>query len=209
MSMSVRENLLPMPNVDHSAKNLNIKRHSSGFYWQFISLLTLSDRTNGLLVNATLKVSSKKAKPHLKRSVNLRNAAASTAKYQVPWYAASIALHAWYAYWVAYEIFVWHKPIDQINILNYVGAAISISCVWAGTRIWKNKTKTAGKTKQQKMQPDTPEPLREQIQVPQASSNGSACTHHLGYLHERHKSKDIPSECLMCEKVIECFSPKK
>lgn len=39
----------------------------------------------------------------------------------------------------------------------------------------------------------------------------TSCMHHFGYLSKSSRGKDIPEECITCEKVVECmlFKPKK
>jgi hypothetical protein len=92
-----------------------------------------------------------------------------------------------------------------VNIANYAGAIAAISLTWAGTKLWK-KTNDAPKPNQQKPQPKKTQPLKQQPQTP---TNKTTCPHHYGYLHERKKTKEIPTECLTCQKIIECFHPKK
>jgi hypothetical protein len=111
-------------------------------------------------------------------------------------------------FWIAYEIFVWQKPITEVNIANYAGAIAAISLTWAGTKLWK-KPNGAAKPNQQKPQPKKTQPLKQQPQPPRAPSSKPACPNHYGYLHERQETNEIPTECLTCQKVIECLHPKK
>jgi hypothetical protein len=149
-------------------------------------------------VNITVKALPKKRRHQTTRNPSFNIPAASMIKYQALWYATFIVLYIWFLYWVSYDFFVWHKPIAEVNLVNYVGSIVSIAFIWAGTKIWKRNRIEAGNL-QQKLQ-----------KMPQTTSaDNSSCTHYLGYLHQRQKSQDIPAECLTCKNVIQCFSTKK
>jgi hypothetical protein len=139
-------------------------------------------------------VATKKRSPQMK-NIGFNNPQANTVKYEALWYVAFIAIYVWFLYWVAYDIFVWHKPLIQVNITNYVGSITSIAFIWAGSKIWKSKPMKIRKQQQEKPQ--------------LTSSSKSACTHYLGYLHQRQKSEKIPAECLTCKKVVQCFYSTK
>jgi len=132
-------------------------------------------------------------------------AKASILKHQALWYASFIAVYTWFLYWVAYDFFVWQKPIAEINAVNYIGAIAAIALIWAGTKIFKlDRIKAA--TLQQKLLPEKPKrqlPLSKTASV--ASPSISACAHYLGYLNHHQKSKEIPAQCLTCEQVIRCM----
>jgi len=34
------------------------------------------------------------------------------------------------------------------------------------------------------------------------------CPHHFGYLSQRSKSENIPEECMICEKIVQCMLKK-
>ncbi|MCW4055067.1 MAG: hypothetical protein NWE84_09170 [Candidatus Bathyarchaeota archaeon] len=132
-------------------------------------------------------------------------AKASILKHQALWYASSIAVYTWFLYWVAYDFFVWQKPIAEINAVNYVGAIAAITLIWAGTRIFK-LDRIKATSPQQKLMPEEPkQPLPPSKTPPVASPSISACAHYLGYLNHRQKSKEIPAQCLTCEQVITCM----
>ena len=142
-----------------------------------------------------MKVLPKKRGQQARRNLSLALTQASMIKYRALWYAAFIVSYIWSLYWISYDIFVWHKPLYQVNMLNYVGATVSIAFIWAGTKIWKTSQTT------------TQKPKNEQAKASPSSKSG--CSHFLGYLHERPKSEEIPSECMTCKNVIQCFSHTK
>ena len=128
---------------------------------------------------------------HQTRNIGLNNPQASSVKYEALWYAAFIAIYVWYLYWVAYDIFVWHKSLVQVNVVNYAGSIVSIAFIWAGSKIWKSKPRNMKK---------------QQLEKPQLiPSSKSACMHYLGYLQQRQRTEEIPAECLTCKKVVQCF----
>jgi hypothetical protein len=142
-------------------------------------------------VNNTVKVAARKRKNQiLHLSFNMTNA--SIVRIQALWYSAFIALYVWFLYWVAHDFFVLHKSILEANIVNYFGSIISIAFIWVGTKILRRNRNMPRKKIQE---PTQRTPIQD-----------STCTHYLGYLHQRQKSQEIPSECLICEKVIQCFS---
>jgi hypothetical protein len=170
-----------------------------------------------MLVNNAVKALHKKRKHQMTQNLSVNISAASMLKYQALWYSSFIALYIWFSYWVAYDFFVWQKPIAEVNPINYVGSIAAIAFMWAGTKIWKrNRIKAA--SPQQELLPQqppqsTPQPTQKPIPqqppqkaVPAAVPANSACAHYLGYLHQRQKSQEIPAECLTCENVIQCFS---
>ena len=143
----------------------------------------------------TVKSLPKKRMHQMIQNLSFKISIASMIKYQALWYSAFIASYAWFLYWVAYDLFVWHKTIFEVNVVNYIGSVVSIVLIWARVKIWKsNRMETQ---KQQKEQPQ------------QTIASKSGCPHYLGYLHQRQKSKDLPAECLTCENVIQCFSSTK
>ncbi len=50
----------------------------------------------------------------------------------------------------------------------------------------------------------TPNTQTEQQTQPQTKTIESKCRHYGGYLKNRDKSEEIPEECLVCEKLIQC-----
>ena len=139
----------------------------------------------------------------------------SLLKHQALWYASLITVYIWFMYWVAYDFFVWHKPITEINAVNYVGAIAAIALIWAGTKLLK-RNRINATIPQQKLLPQKPmqqpTPQKPPQQKPpqqkplqKAAPANSTCAHHLGYLNQRQKSQEIPSECFTCEHVIKCM----
>ena len=158
-----------------------------------------------LLVNITVKVLSKKRKHQMTPSLIVNLSKASMLKYQALWYSAFIAVYVWFLYWVCYDFFVWHKPIAEVNAVNYVGAIASIAFIWAGTKIFKlNRIKTT--SPQNKLLPQKPTPQLKQQPSQKTAPANSACAHYMGYLNQRQKQQEIPAECFTCEKIIQCMS---
>jgi len=151
-----------------------------------------------------VKALSKKRKHQMTRNLSVNISKASMLKYQALWYSSFIALYIWFLYWVSYDFFVWHKPIAEINAVNYVGSIVAIAFIWAGTKILKRDRIKAGNP-QQKLLPQKPP---QKAAAPTAITN-STCPHYLGYLNQRQKQQEIPAECLTCENVIQCFSSTK
>jgi hypothetical protein len=166
-----------------------------------------------VLVNNTVKALPKKRKPQTTQNLSVTISKTSTLKYQALWYSGFIAVYIWFLYWVSYDFFIWHKPIAETNAVNYIGSIASIAFIWAGTKILKRnpvKTQTEARNQQQKLLPQKPlQQKTPQKTSQQAAPVNSTCTHYLGYLHQRQASQEIPSECLTCEKVIQCFSSTK
>ena len=178
-----------------------------------------------------MKVFTKKRKHKI--TLNLRvNMEVSMLKYHVIWYVSFIALYIWFMYWVACDFFVLHKPVSEVNPVNYVGAIAAIALIWIGAKILKpRRTKTASvqqellppKLKSQPPQrPVSQKPVpQKQIQKPVPQNQpprktapttapvNCACTHYIGYLNQREKSQEIPAECVTCEHVIKCMSSTK
>jgi hypothetical protein len=161
-----------------------------------------------VLVNNAVKALHKKRKHQMTQNLIVNLSKASMLKYQALWYSSFIAVYIWFLYWVAYDFFVWQKPIAEVNPINYVGSIAAIVFMWAGTKIWKrNRIKAA--SPQQKLLPQKPTPQPKPQQPPQktipAAPANSTCAHYLGYLNQRPKSQEIPAECLTCEHVIQCM----
>jgi len=85
-----------------------------------------------LLVNNAVKALPKKRKHQMTRNLSVNISKASLLKYQALWYSSFIAVYIWFLYWVAYDFFVWQKPIAEVNPINYVGSIAAITFMWAG-----------------------------------------------------------------------------
>jgi len=101
-----------------------------------------------LLVNDAVKVIEKKRAFNITRVYNvlrilsLRIPKASTVtsiinslNNRVIWYSATLLLYFWFLYWIAYDIFVWHKPITEISPINFAGAITAMALIWIGTKL--------------------------------------------------------------------------
>ncbi len=140
------------------------------------------------------------------RNLSVNISKASLFKYQALWYSSFIAVYIWFLYWVAYDFFVWHKPISEVNPMNYVGAIAAIAFIWAGAKILKrDRIKAASPQKSLLSQKPTPQPKLQQPSQKTAPDH-YGCAHHLGYLNQRQKQQEIPTGCLTCENVIKCLS---
>lgn len=165
-----------------------------------------------------MKALSKKRKNQTGQTLLAYFTKTSILRFQTLWYAGFIAVYIWFLYWVAYDFFVWHKPITEVNAANYVGSIVSIALIWAGTKIWKPNRTEARKTPKSQLQQPPPQQKTPQKSMPQiqqqktsqqTATTNSTCPHYFGYLHQRQKQQEIPAECLTCKKVIECFSSTK
>jgi hypothetical protein len=162
-----------------------------------------------VLVNNTVKALPKKRKHQMTRNLSFNLTEASTLKFQALWYSAFIGVYIWFLYWISYDFFVWQKPIAEVNLTNLAGAIASLAFIWAGTKIRRHNRINRISTGALQQKPLKQKPLQKSLEQkpPQKTvPSNSVCTHHFGYLHERQKSQEIPNECLMCEKVIQCFS---
>ena len=169
-----------------------------------------------MLVNNAVKALHKKRKHQMTQNLSVNTSKASMLKYQALWYSSFIAVYIWFLYWIAYDFFVWQKPIAEVNPINYVGAIAAIAFMWAGTKILKRNRIKAASPQQKLLPQQPPQPIPQPTQkpilqqppqktVPAAVPANSACAHYLGYLHQRPKSQEIPAECFTCEHVIQCM----
>jgi hypothetical protein len=157
-----------------------------------------------------VKVSPKKRGRQI-RNLNLSFASAAGAvRYRALWYSASIILYAWCMYWISRDIFIWHKSLVEISVLNYAGSIVALAFIWLGTRFWKTPRKETRTQVARTRVAVTPVKVKQAApQKKVAVAAGGACAHYVGYLHEREKSAEIPAECLTCERVIQCLSAEK
>ncbi len=164
-----------------------------------------------------MKALPKKRRHQTASDLSVNISKTSMLKYQALWYSSFIAVYIWFLYWVCYDFFVWHKPITEINAVNYVGSVAAIVFMWAGAKILKRnpvKTRTEARSQQSftpRMQPQHEPPQTTPhhtapIAASVAAPANSTCTHYLGYLNQRQKQQEIPAECLTCEHVIKCMS---
>ena len=161
----------------------------------------------------TVKAFPKKRKHQTSQNLIANIGKAITFNYQTLWYASFIAVYIWFLYWVAYDFFVWQKPIAEINMVNYIGAIAAIAFIWAGNRILKRDGIKATNPQQifvsQKLttqsRPQSKQNLPQKT-APVATPANSACAHYIGYLNQRQKSQKIPTECFTCEDVVRCMS---
>jgi hypothetical protein len=133
------------------------------------------------------------------------------------WFAASTISSIWFLYWICYDVLVWNKALTQAGPANYVGLIASVVLVILGTQIGKlgileklaiplqlNLHRNQQGQRVQQIQPPKEEETKQTLQD---SEVPSGCKFHLGYLHTRPESVDIPEECLECEHVANCLSP--
>ena len=153
------------------------------------------------LVNNKVKALPKKRKHRITLNLRFTLSKVNMGKYQALWYSTSIALYIWFLFWMSYDFFVLQKPIVELNAANFVGSIMAIALFWAGIKIFKRNGVEARKLQQKSLQQYLPQKA--------ATNHNISCIHHLGYLHKRRQSQGIPAECLTCERIIQCFSPKK
>lgn len=63
---------------------------------------------------------------------------ASILSYRVIWYSASLLMYGWFLGWIAYDFFVWHKPLTEVSMTNYVGSVVAMVLIWAGSILFRN-----------------------------------------------------------------------
>ena len=172
---------------------------------------------------STVKVAPKKRARPTRRSLDLNfQIASGTVKFKAIWYAASLTMYAWCMYWIARDIFIWHKPLTELSVLCYAGSIGSVAFIWLGSRIWRSHPKEVRTEVRKEIRKDVqnevrkaPLPPKETVKQPAQLPTSapapaeSSCAHYLGYLHQRKKSAEIPGECLTCMQVIQCFSAEK
>jgi hypothetical protein len=83
-----------------------------------------------------VKALDKKRGHDFKRHVDSKNPNASIVSYRLVWYAASLLMYGWFLSWIAYDILVWHKPVAQVSLTNYVGAVTAMGLIWVGTKLF-------------------------------------------------------------------------
>lgn len=57
---------------------------------------------------------------------------------QVIWYSASLLMYGWFLGWIAYDFFIWHKPLTEVSMTNYIGSVTAMVLIWAGSILFKN-----------------------------------------------------------------------
>ena len=147
----------------------------------------------------------------------------SVVKQQLFWYSISIAVYAWCMFWIAYDFFVWHKPILQGNIANYIGASASIAFIWAEAKLFKNKQPKKKPDPPKQPKPEKTQETQPQQQKPQQTltqpekptkpkrnhTNHAACVHLTGNLTDHQNPNQMPDECLTCTNLIQCLTKNK
>jgi hypothetical protein len=149
-----------------------------------------------------VKASPKKHKHLINLNLRFSLLKANTDKYQALWYSTFVALYIWFVFWMSYDFFILHKRIVELNAASFIGTIASIAFIWAGTKFFKKHNGTEVRKLQQQS-------LRQYLPQKAAANHNSSCIHCFGYLNEHCQSQSIPTECLTCESVIQCFSSKK
>ncbi len=172
-----------------------------------------------------VKALPKKRRHQMAQDFTVHMLKASILKYQAIWYVSFIAVYVWFMYWVACDFFVWHKPVSEVNPVNYAGAIAAIAFIWVGAKLLKPERTKAASSQQKLLPPQHPQPTPQLLQkpapqpkqkpmpqnqppqktAPATAPANSACTHYLGYLNQREKSQEIPAECFTCEHIINCM----
>ena len=176
-----------------------------------------------------MKAIPKKRVDYIRRNLSLKLPHTSIINHRVIWYSASLLLYVWFITWIAYDIFVWHKPITQVSMANYAGAITAMALIWAGTKLFKtprhiaqpptpkqknvrNKETKKERAPKKQQQPQPQPPPQEQQQTPpqpqqpeHTTPSIPGCNHNPGYLHQPEKTRNIPDECLTCTQLIQCL----
>jgi len=151
---------------------------------------------------------AKVSESRIKNLLNLKILQVIRGNLHALWYVIFTSVYVWCIFWVCYDLFVWNKTIFEVNIITFAGSVMSILLLWAGTFIWKND-----QTKKQTYKIEYPYKQKptsivmqteQQIHQPQTKTTESKCSHYFGYLKNRDKSEELPEECLICEKLIQC-----
>ena len=168
-----------------------------------------------------MKALPKKRTHQINQNLNLKLHQTSSIRPKILWYSASIVSYGWFLSWIAYDIFVWQKPLAQVSVVNYVGAIASMALVWAGTKLWKNPKRTQEPSRKQenqepprtqkqnkptnhKQQPKNPEP-----QPATTIPTPITCKRHNGLPKQHPTTKHIPEQCLTCQNLIQCTTTTK
>jgi hypothetical protein len=171
-----------------------------------------------------MKVSQKKSIDPIKLHSPVNLTAASLLKQQLFCYAASVTVYAWFMCWIAYDFFVWHKPLTQGNIVNYIGVAASIALIWIEAKFFQTQRlkqkivttqppepkKERQKRKQTKQQTDNPlntqraEPVSK-LEEMQIQPTFLKCKHFVN----QQDHNQIPDECLTCTNLLQCCTNRK
>jgi hypothetical protein len=166
-----------------------------------------------------VKVSHKKRIDQIKLRFAVNLTAANLLKQKLFWYAASVAVYGWFMFWIAYDFFVWHKPLTQGNVLNYIGVAASIALIWIEAQLFKTQRlkqkistspseprKQRQKRKHTKQQTDNPPNIQPAAltQTPQEQQTTQSSFFTCKYHESRQDSDWTPDECLTCTNLIQC-----
>jgi hypothetical protein len=94
---------------------------------------------------------------------------------------------------------VFDKPLKTINLQKNSKTSYD-ACPYCFTEIGPSESETT----------TSPEKSVTEIEFDKENSNEVSekifnCNHHLGYLKERDLKQQIPEECILCEKVIDCM----
>jgi hypothetical protein len=184
--------------------------------------------------NDAMKVAEKKRADSYGQSQIPKSLQGNTISYQIVWYSASLIMYGWFICWIAYDIFVWHKPITQISPTNYAGAIIAMALVWIGNSLFKTHVRVAElpkpqvdlkektpRTRKRRIKRPSPQPvvpppsqpkielLTEQQTTPEQTEHSKpevpGCDYYVGYLHEKGREKML-NRCLTCKELIDCLS---
>ena len=155
-----------------------------------------------------MKVLHKKRIDRLKLSFAWILAENSLFKHQLLWYSAAIAVYGWFMFWIAYDFFVWHKPLIQGNVINFIGAAASVAFIWAEAKLFKTKRQNQTITPKKKPKTQQKPKLSKHVasqETQTTQTNPFKCEH-----FENPQNPDrTPDECLTCTNLLQCRSNKK
>ena len=115
---------------------------------------------------------------------------------QVIWYSATLFMYGWFLGWIAYEIFVWHKPLNEVSMTNYIGAIAAMVLIWAGNIIFTiSPTSVLPQLKKKQENP------KEKINEEKTSKEEKTVTEKVAKKRTRRPSKIASAASLQLEEL--------
>ena len=153
-----------------------------------------------------MKALPKKRTHQFKQQPTLQLPHVSIIQRKVLWYSGALVSYSWFLSWIAYEIFLLQKPLAEVSVINYVGVTASMAFIWAGTKLWKTVPHPAQLEQKRTMPKILERPIQNKTKSPRQQRPRKAVANRCGHLNSRQVAREIPDECLTCQKAINCFS---
>jgi hypothetical protein len=153
-----------------------------------------------------VKALSKKRTHQFRQQPTLKPPHVSIIQRKVLLYSAALVSYSWFLSWIAYEIFLLQKPLAEVSIVNYVGVIASMAFIWAGTRFWRTVPHPAQLEQKGNIPRILEQPIQNKAKSPPRRRAKKTIANGCVSLSSRQSNKEIPDECLTCQKVIQCFS---